>query len=152
MKRLSVSDEDRRSITEWFRVWGERVGSVNFKAVREMFTEDAIAFGSKVEMVTSREALERDQWRAIWPTIEDYTYVLSTLEIVVSPDRLMAMGAAIFRSTGIHKDGTRFERYGRATVTLQRLPVSAPWICNHSHVSLKPGTPTPSYGTRPEAA
>ena len=150
MKRLAVADEDRRSIAEWFKVWGDRVGAVNFKAVREMFTEDCVGFGSKIEMVTSREALERDQWRAIWPTIEDYRYDFSTLEVVVSPDRLMAMAASIFRSTGIHKDNTRFERTGRATVTLQRTAVGAPWICNHSHVSLKPGTPAPSYGSRPE--
>ncbi len=151
MKRLAVADEDRRSITDWFQTWGDRVGAVNFKAVRGMFTEDAIAFGSKVQMVTSREALERDQWRAIWPTIEDYFYDLSTLEVVVSPDRLMAMGASIFRSTGIHKDGSKFERIGRATVTLQRPSVGAPWVCNHSHVSLTPGTPAPSHGHRPEA-
>ncbi len=150
MKRLAVAQEDRRSITEWFEIWGRRVGDVNFRAVREMFTEDAIAFGSKVEMVTSREALERDQWRAIWPTIENYAYDLGTLEIVVSPDRLMAMGASIFHSTGIHKDGTRFKRTGRATVTLQRELLAAPWFCNHSHVSLTPGTPTPSYGKRVE--
>jgi ketosteroid isomerase-like protein len=151
MKRLPVVEEDRRSITEWFRIWGERVAAVDFKAVREMFTEDAIAFGSKVEMATSREALEREQWRAIWPTIEDYRNDLSTLQIVVSPDRLMAMGAAIFRSTGIHRDGSRFVRNGRATATLQRASVNAPWLCNHSHVSLTPGTPAPSYGNRPEA-
>ena len=69
-----------------------------------MFTEDAIAFGSKVEMVTSQAALEREQWRAVWPSIEDYRYDLSTLEVVISPDRLMAMGAAIFRSTGLHAE------------------------------------------------
>ncbi len=151
MKRLPVAEEDRASIAEWFQVWGDRVGAVNFNAVREMFTEDAIAFGSKVTMVTSREALERDQWRAIWPTLASYGNDLSTLNIVTSPDRLMAMGAAIFRSTGIHQDGTRFERIGRATATLQRTAVGAPWLCNHSHVSLTPGTPTPSYGNRPEA-
>lgn len=152
MKRLPVLEEDRRSIVEWFRVWGERVAAVNFAAVRDMFTEDAVAFGSKVEMVTSREALEREQWRAIWPTIEDYRYDLSTLQIVVSPDRLMAMGAAIFRSTGIHRDGSRFVRNGRATVTLQRVAIDASWLCNHSHVSLAPGTPAPSYGRRPAAS
>jgi hypothetical protein len=30
--------------------------------------------------------------------------------------------------------------------------VDAPWFATHTHVSLKPGTPAPSYGTRPEAA
>jgi ketosteroid isomerase-like protein len=150
MKRLAVLEEDRRSVADWFAVWGDRVAGVDFKAVRPMFAEDAIAFGSKVEMVTSREALESEQWRAVWPTIEDYRYDLSTLEVVMSPDRLMAMGAVIFRSTGLHRDGGKFERNGRATCTLMRSAVGAPWICTHSHVSLKPGTPAPSHGKRPE--
>ena len=54
MKRMPVLDADRGSITAWFARWGELVGNVNFARVREMFVEDAIAFGSKVEMVTTR--------------------------------------------------------------------------------------------------
>jgi ketosteroid isomerase-like protein len=150
MKRLPVGDEDRRSVADWFARWGDLVADVNFKATRPMFAEDAIAFGSKVEMVTSQAALEREQWRAVWPTIEDYRYDLSTLQVVISPDRLMAMGAVIFRSTGLHQDGRKFERNGRCTVTLMRPSVGAPWVCTHSHVSLKPGTPAPSHGNRPE--
>lgn len=151
MKRLPVREEDRRSIADWFERWGELVGNVDFKRVREIFVEDAVAFGSKVEMVTTREALEQEQWRPIWPTMADYRYDLSTLEVIVSPDRLMAMGAAIFRSTGFHKDGSRFDRPGRVTATLMRTAVGAPWLATHTHVSLKPGTPTPSYANRPEA-
>jgi hypothetical protein len=61
----------------------------------------------------------------------------------------MAMGALIFRSTGLHPDGQKFERNGRSTVTLMRPAVGAPWICTHSHISLKPGTPGISHGKRP---
>ena len=150
MKRLPVVEEDRRSVADWIAWWGERVAEVNFKAVRPAFAEDAIAFGSRVEMMTSQAELEREQWRAVWPSIEDYRYELDTLEVVASPDRLMAMGAVIFRSTGLHPDGKRFERNGRATVTLMRPAVGAPWVCTHSHVSLKPGTPASSHGNRPE--
>jgi ketosteroid isomerase-like protein len=150
MKRQPVAEEDRRSIAAWFETWARLVADVDFKRVRELFVEDAVAFGSKVEMVTSREALEREQWRPIWPTMADYAYDLSTLEICTSPDRLMAMGAAIFHSTGFHRDGTRFERPGRVTATLMRETVDASWFCTHSHVSLTPGTPTPSHGNRPE--
>ena len=150
MKRLAVMEEDRRSVADWVARWGDLVADVNFKAVRPMFADDAIAFGSKVEMMTSQAELEREQWRAVWPSIEDYRYDLSTLEVVTSPDRLMAMGAVIFRSTGLRENGKKFERNGRATVTLMRASIGAPWICTHSHVSLKPGTPAPSYGNRPE--
>jgi ketosteroid isomerase-like protein len=152
VKRLPVLDEDRRSVGEWLKWWGERVADVDFEAVRPHFAEDAIAFGSRVEMMTSQPELERDQWRMVWPTIEDYRYDLDTLEVVTSPDRLMAMGAVIFRSTGLHKDGSKFERNGRCTVALMRPAVGAPWACTHSHVSLKPGTPSPSYGNRPVKA
>lgn len=151
MKRLPVAEDDRRSIELWFVRWAELVANVDFKRVREIFVEDAVAFGSKVEMVTSRAALERDQWRPIWPTMADYRYDLATLEVIVSPDRLMAVGAAIFRSTGFHKDGSRFDRPGRVTAALMRSALEAPWLATHTHVSLKPGTPAPSYGNRPEA-
>ncbi len=152
MKRLAVLPEDRRSISDWFVRWAELVANVDFKRVRELFAEDAFAFGSKVEMVTSRAALERDQWRPIWPTMAGYRYDISTLEIVVSPDRRLAVAAAIFHSTGFHQDGTRFDRPGRATAALVRAGIDAPWYAVHTHVSLKPGTPAPSYGDRPEAA
>jgi ketosteroid isomerase-like protein len=150
MKRLLVAEEDRRSVADWLAGWGALVADVNFKASRPLFAEDAIAFGSRVEMMTSQAELEREQWRAVWPSIEDYRYDLSTLELVTSPDRLMAMGAVIFRSTGLHADSGKFERNGRATVALMRATVGAPWVCTHSHVSLKPGTPGVSHGKRPE--
>lgn len=151
MRRPPVLEEDRRSVAEWFVRWGELVANVDVKRVRGMFAEDAFAFGSKVEMARSREILEAEQWRHVWPTMENYRYDLDTLELAVSPDRLMATAAAIFHSTGFHKDGTSFERPGRVTAALFRNAVGAPWYAAHTHVSLKPGTPSPSYANRPEA-
>lgn len=151
MKRLPVLDQDRGSIAEFFERWGALVGNVDFKRARELYAEDVIAFGSLGKMTTSREALEAEQWRAVWPTLADYTHDLSTLEVIVSPDRLMAMGAVIARTVGIHKDGTHFDRPVRVTATLMREAVGAPWFMTHTHVSLVPGTPAPSHGNRPEA-
>ena len=150
MKQPPVAPEDKRSVGEWYARWDKFVAEVDFKPVREMFAEDVVAFGSKMEMMTSQAELERDQWRSVWPSIEDYRYDLSTLEVITSPDRLMAMGAVIFRSTGLHPDGKKFERNGRSTVTLMRPSAGAPWICTHSRISLKPGTPGISHGKRPE--
>jgi hypothetical protein len=98
--------------------------------------------------MTSQAELEREQWRHVWPSIEDYRYDLSTLEVVTSPDRLMAMGAVMFRSTGLHPDGTKFDRNGRSTCTFMRTAVSAPWVCTHSHLSVTPGTPYTSHGKK----
>lgn len=151
MKRLPVLDEDSRSIADFFERWGTLVGDVDFRRARELYTDDVIAFGSLGKMLTSRDALETEQWRAVWPTLADYRHDLSTLEVIVSPDRLMAMGAVIARSVGIHKDGSHFERPVRVTATLMRETVGAPWFMTHTHVSLTPGTPAPSHGSRPEA-
>lgn len=151
MKRPKVHDEDRRSVSGWFVRWAEHVADVDINRVREMFAEDAFAFGSRVEMARSRDLLEAEQWRQVWPTMADYRYDLETLELAVSPDRLQATAAAIFHSTGFHKDGTKFDRPGRVTAVLVREAVDAPWYAVHTHVSLKPGTPAPSYGNRPEA-
>lgn len=150
MKRLPVAEEDRRSVADWYARWGDYVAEVDFTPSRAMFAEDVIAFGSRIEMMTSQAQLERDQWRSVWPSIENYSYDLATLEVITSPDRLMAMGAVIFRSTGLHPDGQKFQRNGRATVTLMRAAIGEPWICTHSHISLKPGTPGISHGRRPE--
>ena len=150
MKRLPVAEEDRRSVAEWYDRWSGHVAAVDFAPAREMFAEDAVAFGTKVEVMTSQPQIEREQWRSVWPSIQDFRFDTSTLEVITSPDRLMAMGALIFRSAGLHSDGQKFERNGRSTVTLMRSAVNAPWICTHSHISLKPGTPGISHGKRPE--
>ena len=151
MKRVPTLEEDKRSVADWYARWGELVANVDYKRARPLFAEDVIAFGSQVEVMASLDTLEREQWRSVWFTIEDYRYDLSTLDIIVSPDRLMAMGAVIFRSTGRHRDGRRYERNGRATATLMRNAVGEPWVATHTHISLKPGTPAPSYGNRAEA-
>ncbi|MEA2982661.1 MAG: hypothetical protein QOF91_1943 [Alphaproteobacteria bacterium] len=150
MKRLLAVEEDKHSVADWYARWGEYVGNVEFEPARAMFADDVIAFGTKVEVMTSQPQLEAEQWRSVWPSIEDFCFDTSTLEVVTSPDRLMAMGTLIFRSTGLHPDGKKFERNGRATVTLMRTAVGSPWLCTHSHISLKPGTPGISHGKRPE--
>jgi ketosteroid isomerase-like protein len=151
MKRGIVSDDDRRSVADLFERWGTLVGKVDFRRARGLYADDVIAFGSLGRMMKSREALEAEQWRAVWPTLADYKHDLSTLEVIVSPDRLMAMGAVIARSVGIHKDGAPFDRPVRVTASLMREALDAPWFITHTHVSLVPGTPTPSYDSRPEA-
>jgi ketosteroid isomerase-like protein len=151
MKRGIVSDDDRRSVADLFERWGTLVGKVDFRRARGLYADDVIAFGSLGKMMASREALENEQWRAVWPTLADYRHDLTTLDVVISPDRLMAMGAVIARTTGIHKDGSHFERPVRVTATLMRETTGAPWFMTHTHVSLVPGTPAPSYGNRPEA-
>ena len=91
MKRLPVAEEDRRSVKEWYDRWSGYVADVNFTAARPTFAEDAIAFGSKVEVMTSQAQLEAEQWRSVWPSIENYRFDTSTLELIMSPDEYAVM-------------------------------------------------------------
>ena len=48
------------------------------------------------------------------------------------------------------KSGKAFDRPGRATVVLGRQAAGEEWIAQHTHMSLFPGTPSRSFGTKRE--
>jgi ketosteroid isomerase-like protein len=138
-------------VRDWLATFGGHVAAVNFAAARPLFDEDALGFGTYSDLLAGREAIEREQWRAVWPTIESFRFVLERLRGGVSGDGRLAYAVVPFASTGIAQDGTRFERPGRATLVLTRDGPQAPWRAVHSHFSLNRGVPQRSYGRRPEA-
>ncbi|MNV66798.1 hypothetical protein D3C71_1595700 [compost metagenome] len=74
---------------------------------------------------------------------------LDDVQNFVSPDRLFAVGLAVWDSTGYHPDGKPFERVGRATVSFAREAVGEPWVATHTHMSLFRDTPSVSHGNKP---
>ncbi|MFX4221263.1 MAG: YybH family protein [Thalassobaculum sp.] len=145
----NMPEEDRAAIEEWFATWSGRVAAVDFVPAMALF-EDAIAsFGTHMDVIEGLDRLADNQWRNVWPTIEDFRWNLETLKVGVSPDRRFAIGVITFSSTGIAEDGTRFDRPGRGTVAFARPAVDSAWKGVHTHVSLKPGTPQKSHGRRP---
>ena len=146
----NVPEDDIDAIRQWFAEWSVNVGEIDFASARALFEDNVAGFGTHMDVVEGLDALEQDQWRSVWPTIEDFSFLLPTLKVAVSPDRRMAMGIITFSSTGITADGHRYNRPGRATVAFSRARRNAAWKAIHSHVSLNPGTPAPSHGKRPE--
>ena len=142
-------EEDRAAIEAWFARWTEHVAAVDFAPALELFADNIASFGTHTEVVEGLEALSTNQWRSVWPTIEEFRWNLETLKVGVSPDRLFAMGILTFSSTGIAADGSRYDRPGRGTVAFARDRVDAPWKGVHTHISLNPGVPHPSHGSRP---
>jgi ketosteroid isomerase-like protein len=67
----------------------------------------------------------------------------------VSPDRLFAVGLAVWDSAGYHPDGKPFDRRGRATVSFKRQAIGEPFVATHTHMSLFRGTPDVSHGNKP---
>ncbi|SED26802.1 Ketosteroid isomerase homolog [Rhizobiales bacterium GAS188] len=143
------SDADLERVKAWFGELARHVRAVDFAAARHLFDQDFLAFGTFSNFVIGREPAERDQWRKVWPTIDGFTWRLEEVKALVSPDRLFAVGLAVFDSTGYHADGRPFDRAGRATVSFARARTEDPFVATHTHMSLFRGTPDVSHGKKP---
>jgi len=145
---LQSDPADLESVRDWFRKLAGFVQAKDFKGAYPLTREDFLAFGTFADFVAGRENAEQNQWRNVWPKISDFRFRLDDVRAIVSPDRLFAVGLAIFDSTGYREDGTPFDRPGRATVTFDRQKVGDPWVANHSHMSLFRDVPQMSYGQK----
>ncbi|MCG7361124.1 ketosteroid isomerase [Pseudoroseomonas wenyumeiae] len=144
-----VDPQDHALVRDWFRELSDHVQAVDFAAARHLFADDFIAFGTYSNFVPGRDNAEANQWRKVWPTIDGFTWRLDDVQALVSPDRLFAVGMAVWDSTGYLPDGKPFDRKGRATCSFAREKVGEPWIATHTHMSLFRGTPDVSHGNKP---
>ncbi|MFI5013294.1 MAG: YybH family protein [Hyphomicrobiales bacterium] len=145
----AAHDADLELVRSWFGELAEHVRAVDFAAARHLFDKDFVAFGTFTDFVTGREPAEESQWRKVWPTIDGFAWRLDGVKALLSPDRLFAVGLAVWDSTGYHPGGEPFDRAGRATVSLRRAKIGDPFVATHTHMSLFRGTPDISYGKKP---
>jgi ketosteroid isomerase-like protein len=145
---MAEQDDDVALIRRWFRTLQVCVQTVDFAGSRPLFADDLITFGTYAAFTIGREATEHEQWRHVWGHIDRFRWHLDDLRTIVSGDRLTAVGMAVFESTGYTDNGKAFDRPGRATVVLGRQAVGEEWVAQHTHVSLFPGTPSRSFGTK----
>ena len=141
--------DDEAAVTAWFHTLADHVQAVDFAGARPIFAEDMVAFGTFTDFMTGRDLAERAQWRNVWPHIDFFRW-RPDIRVLVSPDRLQAVGMAVFDSTGYQKDGTPYDRPGRATVVFERTTPEAPFVAKHTHMSLFRDIPTQSFKDKPE--
>jgi ketosteroid isomerase-like protein len=149
MPHPQAAPEDLAAVKAWFGELAEHVRAVDFAAARHLFAEDFVAFGTFTDFIIGRDLAEQNQWRNVWPTIDGFTWRLDEAKAFVSPDRLFAVGLAVWDSTGYFPDGKPFDRRGRATVSFARANVGDPFVATHTHMSLFRGTPDVSRGNKP---
>jgi ketosteroid isomerase-like protein len=149
MSMPEAAPADLNAVKAWFRELADHVQAVDFAGARHLFAEDFLAFGTFTDFMFGRELAEHNQWRNVWPTIDGFKWRLDDVKALVSPDRLFAVGLAIWDSTGFYPDGTPFDRKGRATVSFSRAKTGDPWVATHTHMSLFRGTPDVSHGKKP---
>lgn len=131
-------------IRRWFEEFEACVRAVDFERGRSYFVEDAVAFGTRADVVSGLDNLVRHQWQGIWGNIRDFAFRLDQLH--GGADGNLAWGVAPWTSTGFDRDGNPFPRPGRATVVFRR--VGDRWLAQHTHFSLNPGTPPTTHGPR----
>ena len=144
----SPDPDDLARVKQWFERLSEHVRAVDFAGAHPLFAEDMIAFGTFENFITGRDAVERAQWRNVWPVTSGFRFRLDDIRAIVSPDRLTAIGMGVFDSTGYHQDGAPYDRPGRTTVALSRGRVGEDWVAAHTHMSLFRDVPSRSFGSR----
>jgi ketosteroid isomerase-like protein len=145
----SPREDDAARVRHWFERLADHVRAVDFAGARPIFAEDMIAFGTFSEFMTGRDNAETKQWRNVWPHIDAFRW-RPDIRVIVSSDRLTAVGMGNFDSTGYTQEGAPYERPGRATVVFTRRDVASDWLAQHTHMSLVPGVPTRSFKNKPE--
>lgn len=143
-----VDPDDLARVKAWFQRLAGHVRTVDFAGARPLFAPDMIAFGTVKDFVDDQPGAEATQWNSVWPFIDGFCWRIGGLRAIVSPDRLTAIGMAVFDSTGYRQDGTPYDRPGRATVVLSRKNIGDDWIAGHTHMSLFSGTPPRSFGPK----
>ena len=145
------ADDDAAGVRAWFHHLAEHVQAVDFAGARPIFAPDMVAFGTFTDFMTGRENAEQQQWRNVWPHIDGFRW-RPDIRVIVSPDRLQAVGMGVFDSSGYRQDGSAYERPGRATVVFMRESAGSPWLAQHTHMSLFRDVPTRSFKDKPEKA
>ena len=131
-------------VYKWFSEFGMCCKSRDFSAARKLVSPQVCSFGTKVDLVTSLNELEEQQWKNIWPLMEEFEFLLKKL--IANGQGDFAWGITPWHSVGFDADGNSFNRPGRATVILQKFEEN--WLAVHTHFSLLPGTPYKTFGKK----
>ena len=97
--------DDAAGVRDWFHTLASHVQAVDFTGARPIFADDMVAFGTFTDFMTGRDAAEQSQWRNVWPHIDNFRW-RPDIRVIVSLDRLQAVGMGVFNSTGYRQDGT----------------------------------------------
>jgi ketosteroid isomerase-like protein len=146
MRETTVTiDNPANAVHKWFQEFGSHVANREYEPAQGLVADDVVSFGTKAELVEGLGHLVEQQWKGIWPNIEDFRF--EDVRAFPTGDD-SAWGCATWLSTGFDEDGKPFERPGRATITFERR--DGRWLATHTHFSLYPGVRQETYGPNGE--
>ena len=122
-------------VRDWLRRFEATVRARDFDTGRMLFAPEAVAFGTRAEMVRGLDGIVAEQWLHVWPNIHDFRLG----EAVVHAAGGHAWVALPWQTTRPGHQGTGAARRGRGTFVLERRHDG--WRAVHSHFSLVPEDP-----------
>ena len=132
------------AVGKWFALMERFCANVDYDGAEEIFAEDVVSFGTKMDIVRGRKALREGQWESIWGNISNFKMDLENVHAGGSGDQ--AWGVVTWTSIGFDGNHQPYYRPGRATVSIERR--DGVWLAVHTHFSLYPGTPQRTFGKR----
>lgn len=135
MSHPPQSPEFEAVVAAWLAEMEDCVRARDYARCRAIFADDVVAFGTRAALVFGLDALEHNQWRQIWGTIEEFTFLTDALHFRAYGEQGIWL-ACPWTSQGRGLDGEWRERRGRITAVLERR--GEPWLAVHTHHSLVP--------------
>ena len=132
---MAATADAVREVRDWLQRFEAAVRDRDFETGRTLFASDAVAFGTRAEMVRGLDGIMAEQWRHVWPHIRDFRLG----EAVVRTAGDVAWVALPWQTTRPHHEGAGAARRGRGTFVLERSGDG--WRAVHSHFSLVPEDP-----------
>jgi ketosteroid isomerase-like protein len=129
-------DESEMRARAWLAEMEACVRSIDYARCRSLFADDVVGFGTNVEVAFGLDCLERDQWRQVWGSICNFTFLTDDLHCG-QRDELIWL-ACPWTSEGLDAKGSRIMRPGRITAVLEMR--KGAWLAVHTHHSLAPRT------------
>jgi ketosteroid isomerase-like protein len=132
---ITVEPEARSLASSWLDEMQTSVREVDYARSREIFADDVVGFGTRIEAAIGLEALERDQWRHVWSRIRNFTFSLDQLHCGMFGDAGIWL-ACPWTSESRGYDGEWNARPGRITAVLEKR--DGRWLAVHTHHSVVP--------------
>jgi len=120
------------TIDHWLINFQNAIRSKDYLAALDLFDDEAIMFGTRINFSTALEEYAKNQWLQIWENSQNFTFT-QVLKLLSAGE--LAWLATLWTNETNTGSGIEF-RSGRATFVLQNQ--NGNWICVHSHFSETP--------------
>src|ERR1043165_9554596 len=104
----------RAYFVRWLERFAGYVREVDYAAARPLFHPEILAFGTHRDIIAGLAAWQATQWDNVGPKTSDFRFDTQAARVLVPGHNTMATVVVNWLSTGYHRDGSTFDRPGRA--------------------------------------